>query len=86
MPRQRSNWSVADAKARLSKVIDLAREKGPQTITRNGRPAAVIVSVEEWKRKSRRRGNLAEFFALSPLRDSGLTVERSKEPPRRVDL
>jgi prevent-host-death family protein len=32
-----STWTVADAKAKLSGVIDLARSSGPQTITRNGR-------------------------------------------------
>ena len=42
-----AEWSVADAKARFSEVIESARRDGPQTITRNGKPAAVIVSVEE---------------------------------------
>src|SRR6266496_1257874 len=65
------NWTVAEAKARFSELIDQAQSKGPQTITKHGRTAAVVVSVEEWERKSKRRGNLAEFFAASPLRDSG---------------
>ncbi|MBX9778668.1 MAG: type II toxin-antitoxin system Phd/YefM family antitoxin [Xanthobacteraceae bacterium] len=79
-------WTVAEAKARFSELIDRANAKGPQTITRNGRTAAVIVSAEEWERKSRRKGNLAEFFAASPLRGSGLVVERAKDRPRKVDL
>lgn len=44
-----STWTVADAKAKLSEVIDLARSSGPQTITRNGRFAVVIVAAEEWE-------------------------------------
>ena len=36
-------WTVAEAKAKFSQVIERART-GPQTITRNGRPAAVVVS------------------------------------------
>jgi prevent-host-death family protein len=79
-------WTVAEAKAKLSAVIDDAREKGPQTITRNGRKAAVVVSAEEWERKTRRVGNLAEFFAASPLRGSGLKFQRKKDGPRAVDL
>jgi len=75
-------WPVAEAKARLSEVIERAAAEGPQTITRNGRPRAVVVSVDEWKRKSRRRGNLAEFFAASPLRGARLRVKRSKDQPR----
>src|SRR3546814_3268093 len=30
-------WTVAQAKAKLSEVIDKARRKGPQAITRNGK-------------------------------------------------
>jgi prevent-host-death family protein len=80
------SWTVAEAKARFSELIDRAQANGPQTITRHGRTAAVIVSVEEWERKTKRRGNLAEFFAASPLRDSGLVVERAKDQARDVEL
>jgi prevent-host-death family protein len=83
---KRSGWPVADAKARLSEVIDRAISSGPQTITRNGRDTVVVVSVDEWKRKVRRKGNLAEFFANSPLRDSQLVVERAKDRGRRDKL
>ena len=55
--------TVGEAKAKFSKVIEKARSLGPQTITRNGRKAAVIVAAEEWERKTKRKGNLAEFFA-----------------------
>jgi prevent-host-death family protein len=81
-----STWTVADAKAKLSEVIDLAQSRGPQIITRNGRTAVVIVSSEEWERKTKRRGNLAEFFATSPLRSSGLTVKRLKGGRRKIEL
>jgi prevent-host-death family protein len=79
-------WTVANAKARLSEVIDLALSNGPQIITRNGRRAVVVVSAEEWERKTKRKGNLAEFFAASPLRNSGLKVERAKDRPRDINL
>jgi prevent-host-death family protein len=78
-------WSVAEAKAKFSEVIDLAQSHGPQTVTRNGRTAVVIVAAEEWERKSRRRGNLAEFFAASPLRGSQLDVKRFRDRPCKVD-
>ena len=41
-------WTVAQAKARFSEVIDKAESDGPQTITRNGRTTAVIVAAREW--------------------------------------
>jgi prevent-host-death family protein len=80
------SWTVAEAKAKFSEVIERARSEGPQTITRKGRRAAVVVGAEEWQRKTQRVGNLAEFFAASPLRGSGLKLRRSKERPRKVAL
>ena len=79
-------WTVAQAKAKFSEVIDKARSLGPQTITRNGRKAAVIVAADEWERKTRRKGNLAEFFASSPLRRSGLKIDRQRGGIRKVGL
>jgi prevent-host-death family protein len=49
-------WSAAQAKARLSEVIDLALRQGPQAIIRNTRPAVVVVSIEEWVRNTGRKG------------------------------
>ena len=67
-------WTVAEAKAKFSQVIEKAHSVGPQTITRNGRRAAVLVAAEEWERKTRRKGTLAEFFASSPLVGSGIRI------------
>lgn len=79
-------WTVAEAKAKFSEVLERAQSDGPQTITRKGRRAAVVVGAEEWERKTRRRGNLAEFFASSPLRGSGLKVKRLPGRMRRASL
>lgn len=81
-----TQWTVAQAKARFSEVIDKAATGGPQTITRNGKRAAVVVSAEEWERKTRRKGTLVEFFQSSPLRGVELDLERLKDPPRDIDL
>lgn len=58
-------WTVAEAKAKLSEVSEHAQTHGAQTITRNGGGAVVVVDAEEWERKTKRSGNLAEFFAAS---------------------
>ena len=79
-------WTVAQAKAKLSKLIEHARTHGPQTITRNGRRTAVVVDAGEWERRTQRNGSLADFFKASPLRGSGLKVRRSKERLRATDL
>jgi prevent-host-death family protein len=79
-------WTVAEAKAKFSEVIDSAQSKGPQTITRNGRTAVVVVSATEWERKTHRAGNLAVFFAESLLRRSDLDVRRVKGGLRKIVL
>lgn len=81
-----ATWTVAEAKAKFSELVETARTGGPQTITRNGRQTAVVVSIEEWERSGRRQGTLAEFFAVSPLPDSQLDVSRDGTGPRPLDL
>ena len=48
-----SVWTVAQAKAQLSGVIEQARKNGPQAITLKGKRTAVVVSAEEWERSMR---------------------------------
>lgn len=79
------NWTVASAKAKLSEVIERA-QSAPQTITRNGKPSVVVVSAEEWQRKTTRKGTLAEFLMESPLRGSDLDLERQHDEPRDLPL
>jgi len=79
------HWTVAGAKARLSEVIERA-QSDPQIITRHGKPSVVIVSAEEWARKTVRKGTLAEFLMASPLRDADLDLDRARDQPRDLDL
>jgi prevent-host-death family protein len=71
-------WTVAEAKAKFSEVLDRAQSEGPQTITRHGRTTAMVVAANEWERKANRKGNLAEFFAASPLRGAGVKPKNLK--------
>ena len=84
-PKQDPKWTVASAKARFSQVIEQA-QSSPQVITRNGKPSVVVVSAQEWERKTSRKGTLAEFLLNSPLRELELDVERLKDEPRDLSL
>ena len=79
-------WTVAEAKAKFSELIDKAKLEGPQKITKHGRTTAVIVAAEQWERKSERIGNLAEFLVASPLRGSGLKLKRLPVRLRGAEL
>lgn len=79
------SWTVAGAKAKLSEVMERA-QLAPQTITRNGKPSVVVVSADEWQKKTGRRGSLAEFLLASPLRGMDLDLQRQHDDPRDLSL
>jgi len=81
-----TTWALAEAKARLSEVVHQAGTDGPQKITKNGKDVAVIVSQEEWERRTKPRGSAADFFMNSPLRGSGMKVERVNLRARKISL
>ncbi len=70
---------LSEAKSQLSGLIKQVRALDDQvTITRNGRPAAVLVSAEEyerWKETSEVRGNAA---LMKEVR-AGLRALRSRK-------
>jgi prevent-host-death family protein len=87
-----SRISVKDAKASFSDVIDQAADGEFVTITRHGRPAAVLVSVEAAEAAKRTLGknkpSLVEYLATFPV-DVDLDDEvfaRNPAPSREVDL
>jgi prevent-host-death family protein len=45
----RRNWSVQDAKNRFSEVVNAARRE-PQTVTKHGKPAVVVLDAAEYER------------------------------------
>jgi prevent-host-death family protein len=75
---------VREAKARFSALIEAAERGEPTTITRHGRPAAVLVSVEDARRLySEGRPSLADLLLSFP---GGVEFERDPTPARDIDL
>src|SRR5258708_1024971 len=77
-------WPLQDAKNQFSQVVELAQKRGPQTVTRHGQPVAVILSADEFKSLARPKESVIEFF--SPLRKSGIRLERRRDLPRKQKL
>jgi len=72
-------WSVQDAKNRFSEVVEAAREK-PQTVTKHGKRAVVVVAAEEYdrlKKLEKQKGITFNEHLLNMPRDDG-TFERTK--------
>ena len=79
-------WQLQEAKNRLSEVVRKAREDGPQVITVHGADAVVVVSTDQYRKLSRRKGTLTEFFRRSPLVGVDLDIVRRADTGRPVDL
>ena len=43
-------WSVQDAKAKFSELLECCTLEGTQLITKRGVQTAVLVPIDEWKR------------------------------------
>ena len=55
-------WSVQDAKNRFSEVVEAAQHR-PQTVTKHGKPAVVVVAANEYERLRRLEHMKAPSFA-----------------------
>ena len=70
--------STFDAKTNLSALIAAAIKGEPQVITNRGRETAVLISYDEYRKLTEKSESLVEFMLNSPLRDSGIDLERPK--------
>ncbi len=75
-------WQLQEAKNHFSEVVELAMKGGAQTVTKHGKPAVVIVSVEEYESSKRPRKSLIRALMECPVELEGIIGPRSKEPAR----
>jgi antitoxin Phd len=78
------NWNLADAKNKLSEVVNLALSEGPQTITRR-KDAVVVISAAEYEELVGKRQSFKDFLMSGPSFE-GLDLGRDKSPMRDVEL
>jgi len=79
------SWQLHDAKNRLSRVIEEAKDAA-QIITVRGREAAVVLSIEEYRRLTTPKTSFVTFLRESPLAGVELDIERDADVGRQVDL
>jgi len=71
---------VGEARSRFAELIDrVRRDREPVTLTRNGRPAVVMVDPEEWQRAAAALEALedaedAAAFAAAMAEDDGTRI------------
>ncbi len=84
-----TRWALQDAKSRFSEVVERAQRDGPQTVTKHGQAAVVVVASEKFRQLTRRQGrdDLVAFFRESPLADMDPRwLDRDRDPGREIRL
>lgn len=88
-------YSIADARAKLSGIIDQAEAGEAVELTRRGRPVAVVLSCAEYERLRSGRPRFGDayraFLERFPLAEVGIDDElfaaaRDRSPGRKVKL
>lgn len=77
-----AKWSLQDAKNRFSEVVTAAR-RAPQTVTKHGKPAVVIVDATQFEQMNPKakgkKPNFIEHLLAMPQDDGDF---RRAPPPR----
>ncbi len=81
-------WSLQDAKNSFSAVVNAALGGTPQTVTKRGKPAVVVLSIAQYQRLIQRDDAETPSFVdhLLDLPQGGRTIERARVRPRDIDL
>ena len=77
-------WQVAEAKNKLSKLLDLAEDKKPQSIRRRDEEF-ILLTKKQYDRETGRKKTFVEHLMSGPgLHDLDLT--RDKSPMRDIEF
>ncbi len=75
-------WTVAEAKSRLSEILRLAEQEGPQHI--GTRRSFVVVPADVWYRKSPPRKPLGQWLVDNMPRGVDLEIPGREERRREI--
>jgi prevent-host-death family protein len=78
------SWSLQDAKARFSELVNTVVDEGAQIVTRHGKEVVAVIPVREYATLLGRQTGLRDFFAGAPRVD--LDIQRDQSGERDVDL
>jgi prevent-host-death family protein len=78
-------WQLQTAKQKFSELVERALADGPQIVTRRGRDAVVVLSIDEYRRLRSGEPDFKRFLRAGPTLDD-LDLRREPELPRGVEL
>ena len=79
------DWKLADAKNKLSEVLDRADREGPQIILRKGREYAVVPG-DQLCELTGDQPDFLTYLMQGPSADDLELPPRDMSPPREIDL
>ena len=79
-------WQLQEAKSRFSEGVERAIKEGAKPVTKQGGPAVMIVSAEEYQRSQAPRKSLIAALRQCPEDLTKLVGKRSRETARRIKL
>jgi len=77
------SWSVQDAKARFSELLETCLHEGPQVVSKRGVDAAVLVPLQDWQRLQRSARPTLKELLLSAAPRADLAIPRRGRLRRR---
>ena len=77
-------WTIAEAKARLSDILRLAEEEGPQRI--GARKPFVVVPEHVWRERTEPRKPLGQWLVENMPRGIELELPSRNEPDRAISF
>lgn len=83
MSNRGHTWSIAAAKAELSRLVDSAQRR-PQVIARRGKPVAVVVAIEQFEDGGAAARWRKFLEACAVIRESGGAEIRLPRRERRA--
>lgn len=85
-----SQWSLQDAKNHFSAVVDAASKGTPQTVTKRGKPAVVVLSIAAYDKlthkEEKKHPSFVEHLLAFPQGDDDFEFERLNIEPRDIEF
>ncbi|MHC4872153.1 MAG: type II toxin-antitoxin system Phd/YefM family antitoxin [Planctomycetota bacterium] len=80
------HWQLQEAKSKFSHLVEKAQNHNPQIVTKHGKEAVVILSIEDYREMQKPEKSLVKFFKESPLAGEDLDIKRDKSLTRDIEL
>ena len=78
-------WQLQTAMQKFSELVNRAQREGPQVVTKHGREAVVVLSIEDYRRLRGPRDDFVAFLRSAPDFDL-LDLTRSDDLAREHKL